>query len=947
MTTIQKNVFKTLFYKNCSENGGAQAEALRNTKPDELTIASQTTKHGRMWGISSPSNLLKLIEKNNGIYELISKFPHKVFFDIDKKDDRRINYLEDVKNIINEMFPDCDMAVSGSNTEAKESYHIILNNYLIHNENERIQLKMIVQHIKLNLDSAFDSVVYSKNRQFKCINQSKLDGRVQSIIENPDFKKHLITCFFNDFIKPLPKMNEAIEEEILIEKSKATFNLGSLPKMVLNTPKDIDFNTITSMEILSLLPLNPSFEFDYSHLVARFCFFNEITFDSYLSWLKNKIPNLVKNEDGQKLWDKLAKFPEVSIDKIKQILAFYYPQIKKDKSYRDFVQTFNIPKEIIHPIETMNQNCFTGNEKYSVFNIGMGGGKTAQTIDYLKHEPSFIWIAPNKALANNTQNRLLSKNIESIHYLTLSTKSKKLGEMNDIPRLISVLNSIHYLEEKLFNVVVIDEIETVLDKFYGDFMEQGTLQLKAKIWETFCSLIKNAKKVIFLDAFITIKTIDFINKLEGNLLETKVYTRLKEPQTREIVYMNNFEMTLHDIINKLKSSSKIFIFYPFKRDCGDIKSMEKVFNMIKAETGKDGIFYNADVDDKVKNGLKDVNESWGDLDFVLTNNIITCGINYENLDFDYKYLFIAPFNTPRDIIQVSYRARYLSSGIIKVCYMGKMNSVNTWLNDCKKIKCSVYSSLYENMMVEKKAPLKRAFQLFCVKAHYKQKVDDSEISKKIQKEINDLLEKQQLGMTYSSIDKIEKIEAERLQQLCLTQEASMIDKMTLQKYFYDKNFTDEGKTIYNDTGLNLVEVGWDSNYLFFFKQMKYVLLNPECVFNKIMTFNKMGSLFPNDIKKVKLNKEIIDTIFNEFSFKHITKTSSPYKILKEIYNVYFSKHIVGTSYEKGTNVIYYIEPSAHMFYDFSKAYLLLDIQANMTFNNNQTTELEEDMAIEI
>ncbi len=141
----------------------------------------------------------------------------------------------------------------------------------------------------------------------------------------------------------------------------------------------------------------------------------------------------------------------------------------------------------------------------------MGGGKTAQTIDYLKGENSFCWICPNKALAYNTQNRLKVAEVEATHYLDVSTRLKKEGGLNDREKLISVLNSIHYLTKKAFKVVVIDEIETMLDKFLGDFLEQKAEQLKLKIWNEFIYMLRHANKVIFLDAFITTKTTNFIN----------------------------------------------------------------------------------------------------------------------------------------------------------------------------------------------------------------------------------------------------------------------------------------------------------------------------------------------------------------------------------------------------------------------------------------------------
>lgn len=952
--TKEVKVWKTRFWKNITKKeGGAQAEAIKHKIVNEVCIASQTVKEGRMWGISSPQNLLSLLEKNHGIYELITHFPHKVHFDIDKSDKSENlvgGSLQYFTGIIDEFFPDSDMAISGSITEVKESYHIVLNNYMIHNEEERTQVKMIVKHLQSTKDDAFDCSIYTKNRQMKAINQSKLDGRVQCIIENEDYKKHCITCWFNTYVKPLPVMSEEVEQEIQIEKAKAPFNIGSLPKLVLNVPDEVNYTNLTPIQILQLLPLNESFHFSYCHFVARFCYYNGLSFDQYMSWLQNKAKSVVSKREAE--WNKLTKFPPVSIDRIKQVLVYYYPQIKKDISYRDFVQTFNIPQEIIRQVETMSQDCFNGTEKYSVFNIGMGGGKTAQTIDYLQKCQSFCWIAPNKALALNTQLRLEDKDINVFHYLQMTTKDKQEGELNNEDRLIIVLNSLHYLTKKTYQTVVIDEIETLLDKFLGDFMEgdDESKQLKTKIWNQLKFMLKNARKVIFLDAFITNKTINFIKSLETDA-KIHIYTRINEPQTRTIHYMKDFEMTLHDAVKKIKSGSKIFIFYPYKKDSGNWFSMEKVYNMICDQTGRKGIFYNADVGDKTKSGLKDVNSAWADKSFVLTNNIITCGVNYEGLDFDYKYLFIAPFNTPRDIIQVSYRARHLSTGIIKVCYMGKMNQSNAWLSDCAKMNCPVYTALYNSILVEKKAPLKRSFQLFCVKAHYKQIVDETVLVDAIKKEVQDELEKQQMGFTYESIEDITYDSVKDIQQACLAQIASMSDKMMLQKYFYKKEFLETAYDVISDTcGLNMMALSWDKNSGSFFKQLKYVFLHPDCVFNKIMRLNKIDTIFPADVKKSKLDAEIIEQIFTEFSFKNISRTSSPQKIIKEIYNVYFCKHIYYTKYESDEIVgrcDYYMSPYILEFYGFAKEYMVLDKEANMTFNNCQNADDDEDSCIAI
>jgi hypothetical protein len=105
-----------------------------------------------------------------------------------------------------------------------------------------------------------------------------------------------------------------------------------------------------------------------------------------------------------------------------------------------------------------------------------------------------------------------------------------------------------------------------------------------------------------------------------------------------------------DSIEKIKMGYKVFIFYPYKNESGRFKSMETTFNMITSSTGKKGVYINPDIDDLIKKELKNVIEFWKEKDFVITNNVITCVVNYDTEDFDYTYFFIANFNSMRDII---------------------------------------------------------------------------------------------------------------------------------------------------------------------------------------------------------------------------------------------------------------------------------------------------------
>ena len=66
-----------------------------------------------------------------------------------------------------------------------------------------------------------------------------------------------------------------------------------------------------------------------------------------------------------------------------------------------------------------------------------------------------------------------------------------------------------------------------------------------------------------------------------------------------------------------------------------------------------------------------MNETWTKYDFVVSNNVLTVGVNFDVEYFDQCFLFIAPFNEMRDIVQFSYRPRKITDAIIKLCFIGE------------------------------------------------------------------------------------------------------------------------------------------------------------------------------------------------------------------------------------------------------------------------------------
>ena len=914
------------FFKNDSEECGAMAEAIRVCPPGNVVVWSFTKREGKQWGNVSPAVFLRLIQINRGMYEVISAFPHKVYFDIDKKGAAAAGYLESVKAVIVKYFPGAVMAVSGSVVESKTSYHIVLQNYLIRSEEDRQYVKHTCKHINLTEDDAFDWKVYTTNRNMKCVNQAKPDDvRVQVILENPDVTAHCITCFVGEESLPFVPMTLPVVELVEIEKAQATIDLSTLPKLKLTLPEDLDVDAAEPLQLLSLLPLNESNDHAYTHRAARFAFANGLNFTQFMTWLQGKHGTISDDVKSRWCyhWSRLHAFPGFDMGRMKMVLAVFYPEMKKDLFYRRFAKTFEFDRSLVTKIDTISQAEFKLPEKYCIFNVGMGGGKTAQTVSYLRpNDKSFCWIAPNTALAHNTIDRLETNRVKCDYYQRFCAVQKSAGCLNECASMVICANSLHYIaKDKEYDVVVIDEIETLIDKWFGPFMQH-----KASNWRSFVHIVRSAKKVILLDAFITTKTLNLLRELEGGALEGKVriFERIIEKTNRTVNYVSSVPLMHQNILDDLEKGLKLFIFYPMKKKSktnADAVAMRTLFDMISEKTGKKGIYYNADVDEDKKKGLKNVNEAWGDNQFIITNTMITCGVNYDREDFDKEYLFIASFNSPRDIIQVSYRPRHITSGLINVCYLSKVCQQNAWEVDTKDIDCPIYSKMIDGILTEKKTPLKKTFQLFCTKAHYGQQTDTRKMSEALEKEIREMIGKYDMSYSYADIKDITYLEAAGIEAAVFDGTATMDEKVQLQKYFFREKFSEEGAdVVYRDPLWNfkefpVLEYAWDNQYLGMIAQMERLFQKPDNVFAKIKEANGLDCLFPSNMKKLKLTPAIIEQIFVDFKFKYLTEKSAVTKLVQEIYNSYYGLAIIAVETDANRHATYTCDSTKWAFFD--------------------------------
>jgi hypothetical protein len=261
--------------------------------------------------------------------------------------------------------------------------------------------------------------------------------------------------------------------------------------------------------------------------------------------------------------------------------------------------------------------------------------------------------------------------------------------------------------------------------------------------------------------------------------------------------------------------------------------MEQIHIVLEKATNKKGLFYNADVDDCIKGTLKNVNEVWSDIDFVITNTCITCGVNYDLEMFDTVWLFLAGFVKPREAIQVSARIRHLKSNTINVVVLGNLLNRGCYEDDTKKINHKVYTNIFNNALIEDKAPRRKAFEIFCCKAGYRMSKEDLIINKEICNEMKKLFEETDTTICFDKIEKIDNSIADEIQNKVCSHISTMYDRLCLQKYFFLQKFD-------ANVELDILEEAWNTDYIFFFEKIT-IINNSENIFKEIQNTNISAS----------------------------------------------------------------------------------------------------------
>ncbi|KAJ3275080.1 hypothetical protein HK104_003960 [Borealophlyctis nickersoniae] len=433
---------------------GTQDYVIEHLQPGQFPILSYTATYGRLWGALTFEDICRIIEKNRGIYEILKA---------------------DLK---------------------RSSWHVVLSNYFAKDlESMRYTLRIFAR------ENGFDKAVYTSNRNFKCINQSKRGEPVQEYVEGSKvLPKHLVLHDFDEDAIDIDTIDFGYKEETEAKtaKNKTSLDILEIPQHDLSVPEHYDSLHAKPLDKLALLPNPPRsargaviMSNKTSWQVMLWCTDAGISSDNFWAWCRGKDSAVPRYKKYLERWNNSDKYT-VRREFMDALLQRFYPEINMSSSTQRFQQQFDIlntkfvtitnekylqhtdisqvTKKRKHQEDDDNKESPldhyfkktprpTGRSiEFSILAFPMGGNKTGGVVDLLRVNGKnwrVLWLTPRITLSENTMHWLKSEGVDVDNYKDFSKAQRVTGRLDSCQFLICCINSLHYTTEP-FDLVMID-----------------------------------------------------------------------------------------------------------------------------------------------------------------------------------------------------------------------------------------------------------------------------------------------------------------------------------------------------------------------------------------------------------------------------------------------------------------------------------------------------------
>jgi hypothetical protein len=681
-----------------------QDTSIERQEGDNILIMKQKLSNRnythQSYGSMSYNKLQDIYLTNYHLFELL-RDERKPYFDIEfvndgNTDDIHKNIIKLIRNSlksINVYVKDNEFKFYGSiglgekglfKGLNKASYHIVIDNgykfcsvkdvnkfskYL----KEQIIINKEYENLKFNNTFVIDMGVYTKNRVFKLPYQSKCySKRIQYPIgdENPELKHYLISYGINDY-KKIDVSNITLKYEKKVHKgasgrvfegNKWDYNLI---EEFLSCVEDVDYkNNIDG---------NVSYNVDYivksiyngkcisfciwfmvGSAIKRVCNDDKKGFNLFLEWTKKYNDNINERE----LKEEFSKFKNDRCG-YKTLITLARLCNEKLDNYKPYENVFG---DIDIQCNSVNKRYldiedFKSNKYNTIFiksPMGTGKSENLKKIFEDNNYKTIIYLSPRRAFASAMYQEFKDYGFDN--YL-------ECKEFND--RIIISLESLQKCPLVNIDLLVIDESESIFNIISSETLIKNNFIYNLRDLQQY---IKTSKKVLVMDAFLSGRSFDAINKIRND--NNSYYLKNQYQYDERKYYEVSKNAFIEDIKLSLQNNKKIVIC------CGSYTYGKFIMENIK-QYNKNIAFYNSD---NPLNLSVNVNDEWKDKDVILYTPTITCGISYDNPDFVFDKLYIYCVNKGsthfRDTIQAHKRVRNFKDNTICICINDEFKGFN-------------------------------------------------------------------------------------------------------------------------------------------------------------------------------------------------------------------------------------------------------------------------------
>jgi len=556
----------------------------------------------------------EIYKKEKYLYELLYNQRRKIYFDlidhtttINKSDFDiyitdfiiMINKELDIKTTANDYIILVDDLINIS------SCHIILKNYSM----DYLEQKQFTIFLNSQYTIYADEKVYTKNRLFRLPIKSKIDQKKPLLIYNKDVKFNIHDMLINVTTDTTTLKYNHVEAVTVSKNNKDDKEIKEFDKlnMIYNILPDLNitffknandwkhttriikkhdlYNLNTwakiSIEKLTCSPLKYTYQQNQEFIKSIDTTLIKSSYTLLLQILNKHLPYhavTTKNYISNELINFIHITYNIEIDEIKQTL-FKTPKngiykinnifvdvksgfIQDDKNnivnyYYDHINKLNKPNEtifnnIINNISEVTPfiETFKLNDNQNLFiSSKWGTGKTSTIIkDIVKHKRTSILFITE----SNTLNGKLKTDF--IKYRFKSHQDKPLHNLSKCENVICSVQSIHRIKNKHFDLVVIDETESIFNAYISNSTftnknNKDSSNIK-KSFEILTDILKQSTNNIFLDADLSQARIEIIQKM----LINKKPTYIKNLQNPFSEYTANLYKEKKQFLSKLYES---------------------------------------------------------------------------------------------------------------------------------------------------------------------------------------------------------------------------------------------------------------------------------------------------------------------------------------------------------------------------------------------------------